>query len=159
MGDGMALAKNYISKQWLKKNKICRKSERKNYEAIGSRFEQMNKSKNGIKPFLFLAGTFLLFITSIVLMGIFPPKIEFFPDNEPQQILVYLEYPEGTDIEKTNETLKQIESEIYDVINNPKYLDGDYNFLVESAISQVGEGAGNLRQMLVEQERFLIKLL
>ena len=76
-------------------------------------------------------------------MGIFPPKIEFFPDNEPQQILVYLEYPEGTDIEKTNETLKQIESEIYEVINNPKYLDGDYNFLVESAISQVGEGAGN----------------
>ena len=97
----------------------------------------------GIRPFLFLAGTFLLFITSIVLMGIFPPKIEFFPDNEPQQILVYLEYPEGTDIEKTNETLKQIESEIYEVINNPKYLDGDYNFLVESAISQVGEGAGN----------------
>ena len=98
---------------------------------------------SGIRPFLFLVGTFLLFITSIVLMGIFPPKIEFFPDNEPQQILVYLEYPEGTDIEKTNETLLQIESEIYEVINNPKYLDGDYNFLVESAISQVGEGAGN----------------
>ena len=98
---------------------------------------------SGIRPFLFLAGTFLLFITSIVLMGIFPPKIEFFPDNEPQQILVYLEYPEGTDIEKTNETLKQIESEIYELVNNPKYLDGDYNFLVESAISQVGEGAGN----------------
>jgi multidrug efflux pump subunit AcrB len=98
---------------------------------------------SGIRPFLFLVGTFLLFITSIVLMGIFPPKIEFFPDNEPQQILVYLEYPEGTDIDKTNETLLQIESEIYEVINNPKYLDGDYNFLVESAISQVGEGAGN----------------
>ena len=76
-------------------------------------------------------------------MGIFPPKIEFFPDNEPQQILVYLEYPEGTDIEKTNETSKQIESEIYKVVNNSKYFDGDYNFLVESAISQVGEGAGN----------------
>ena len=98
---------------------------------------------SGIRPFLFLAGTFLLFITSIVLMGVFPPKIEFFPDNEPQQILVYLEYPEGTDIEKTNETLKQIESEIYELVNSPKYLDGNYNFLVESAISQVGEGAGN----------------
>jgi multidrug efflux pump len=98
---------------------------------------------SGIRPFLFLAGTFALFIFSIVLMGIFPPKIEFFPDNEPQQILVYLEYPEGTDIEKTNETSKQIESEIYKVANNSKYFDGDYNFLVESAISQVGEGAGN----------------
>ena len=98
---------------------------------------------SGIRPFLFLAGTFGLFVFSIVLMGIFPPKIEFFPDNEPQQILVYLEYPEGTDIEKTNETSKQIESEIYKVVNNSKYFDGDYNFLVESAISQVGEGAGN----------------
>jgi multidrug efflux pump subunit AcrB len=98
---------------------------------------------SGIRPFLFLAGTFALFIFSIVLMGIFPPKIEFFPDNEPQQILVYLEYPEGTDIEKTNETSKQIESEIYKVANNSKYFDGGYNFLVESAISQVGEGAGN----------------
>ena len=98
---------------------------------------------SGIRPFLFLAGTFALFVFSIVLMGIFPPKIEFFPDNEPQQILVYLEYPEGTDIEKTNETSKQIESEIYKVANNSKYFDGDYNFLVESAISQVGEGAGN----------------
>ena len=98
---------------------------------------------SGIRPFLFLAGTVALFVFSIVLMGIFPPKIEFFPDNEPQQILVYLEYPEGTDIEKTNETSKQIESEIYKVVNNSKYFDGDYNFLVESAISQVGEGAGN----------------
>ena len=98
---------------------------------------------SGIRPFLFLAGTFALFVFSIVLMGIFPPKIEFFPDNEPEQILVYLEYPEGTDIEKTNETSKQIESEIYKVANNSKYFDGDYNFLVESAISQVGEGAGN----------------
>ena len=98
---------------------------------------------SGIKPFLFLGGTILLFIFSIILMGIFPPKIEFFPDNEPQQILVYLEYPEGTDIKKTNETSKLIESEIYKVVNNSKYLDNDYNFLVESAISQVGEGAGN----------------
>ena len=98
---------------------------------------------SGIRPFLFLAGTIALFVISIVLMGIFPPKIEFFPDNEPQQILVYIEYPEGTDIEKTNETSKQIESEIYKVANNSKYFDGDYNFLVESAISQVGEGAGN----------------
>ena len=43
---------------------------------------------SGIRPFIFLSGTFLLFIFSIVLMGVFPPKIEFFPDNEPQQILV-----------------------------------------------------------------------
>ena len=29
-------------------------------------------------------------------------KVEFFPDNTPNQIIVYIEYPEGTDIKKTN---------------------------------------------------------
>jgi len=97
----------------------------------------------GFRPYLFLFGTISLFFVSILLMAIFPPKVEFFPDNEPQKILVYLEYPEGTDIKKTNETSMQIESEIYKVVNNSKYIDNGYNFLVESAISQVGEGAGN----------------
>ncbi|MDA9749673.1 efflux RND transporter permease subunit [Flavobacteriaceae bacterium] len=97
----------------------------------------------GFRPYLFLLGTISLFFISILLMAIFPPKVEFFPDNEPQQILVYLEYPEGTDIKKTNETSMLIESEIYKVVNNSKYIDNGYNFLVESAISQVGEGAGN----------------
>ena len=97
----------------------------------------------GFRPYLFLLGTISLFFVSILLMAIFPPKVEFFPDNEPQQILVYLEYPEGTDIKKTNETLMLIESEVYKVVNNSKYIDNGFNFLVESAISQVGEGAGN----------------
>lgn len=96
---------------------------------------------SGIRPFIFLSGTFLLFIFSIVLMGIFPPKIEFFPDNEPQQILVSIEYPEGTDILKTNETSKLVEKEIYKVINRPEYNDNGYNFIVESSITNVGEGA------------------
>ena len=96
---------------------------------------------SGIRPYMFLFGTFLLFIFSIVLMGVFPPKIEFFPDNEPQQILVSIEYPEGTDILKTNETSKLVEKEIYNVINRPKYNDNGYNFIVESSITNVGEGA------------------
>ena len=96
---------------------------------------------SGIRPFIFLSGTFLLFIFSIVLMGVFPPKIEFFPDNEPQQILVSIEYPEGTDILKTNETSKLVEKEIYKVIDRPEYNDNGYNFIVESSITNVGEGA------------------
>ena len=51
-----------------------------------------------------------------------------------------------------------IESEVYKVVNNSKYIDNGYNFLVESAISQVGEGAGNPKQMLVVLVKFLIKL-
>lgn len=70
-------------------------------------------------------------------------KVEFFPDNTPNQVIVYIEYPEGTDIQKTNAITKDIEERVYDIINSEAYMHGDYNFLTESAVSQVGEGAGN----------------
>ncbi|MGB0998869.1 MAG: efflux RND transporter permease subunit [Flavobacteriales bacterium] len=71
-------------------------------------------------------------------------KIEFFPDNQPNQIITYIEYPEGTDIQKTNEITKRIETHIFELMNVEKYLDPEgKNYLVESAVSQVGEGAGN----------------
>ena len=70
-------------------------------------------------------------------------KVEFFPDNKPNQIIVYIEYPQGTDIEKTNSITKEIEEKVYSVLNESTYMDDDYNFLVESVVSQVGEGAGN----------------
>ena len=59
------------------------------------------------------------------------------------QIIVYIECPEGTDIEKTNKITKDIEGRVYEIINSEAYLHGDYNFMTESAVSQVGEGAGN----------------
>ena len=98
---------------------------------------------SGYKPGLFLGGTFFLLFTSFALMGIFPPSVEFFPENQPQQILVLIEYPDGTSIKKTNITTRRIESEIFDVISRQKYNQGNFNFLVESGVAQVGEGAGN----------------
>ena len=98
---------------------------------------------SGYKPGLFLGGTFFLLFTSFALMGIFPPSVEFFPENQPQQILVFIEYPDGTSIKKTNITTRRIESEIFDVISRQKYNQGNFNFLVESGVAQVGEGAGN----------------
>ena len=79
----------------------------------------------------------------MIIVGIAGPKIEFFPDNQPNQIIVYAEYPQGTDIEKTNSITKKLENEILDVINNKIYFEGTYNFMVESMLAQVGEGAGN----------------
>ncbi|WP_067146911.1 efflux RND transporter permease subunit [Pseudotamlana agarivorans] len=91
--------------------------------------------------------TFVLLIVAFIAFGASlasqRTKVEFFPDNTPNQIIVYIEYPEGTDIEKTNAITKEIEKKVYSVINDEIYKDGDYNFLVESAVSQVGEGAGN----------------
>ncbi len=103
----------------------------------------LSMALKGYRPFAFLFGTFVLLISSFVLMGIFPPKVEFFPENQPLQILTYIEYPEGTDINKTNAITKKIEADIFSVINREKYHDGDYNHLVEDAVAQVGAGAGN----------------
>lgn len=97
----------------------------------------------GFRPVLFLVGTFFLLFTSFALMGIFPPQVEFFPNNDPAQIIIYVEYPEGTDIEKTNDTTKRIEAEVNKVIQQPKYHEGGSNFMIESYVAQVGEGAGN----------------
>jgi len=98
---------------------------------------------SGFKPYLFLAGTFVLLFLSFALMGIFPPKVEFFPDNQPKQILVFIEYPEGTAIAKTNETTKKIEQEILGVMSRPEFNKEGTNLLVESMVAQVGEGSGN----------------
>ena len=100
-------------------------------------------SLQGKKPYFFLGGTFLLLLFSFALMGIFPPQVEFFPDNQPKQILIFIEYPEGTAISKTNLTTKRIEKEVFNVMNRPEFKKGEFNLLVESGVAQVGEGAGN----------------
>ncbi|MBC9794908.1 efflux RND transporter permease subunit [Sinomicrobium weinanense] len=94
-------------------------------------------------PYAFVGGTILMLFFSFVLVGIAGPKVEFFPDNKPNQIIVYIEYPQGTDIDKTNAMTKKIEQDVYSVLNAPKFIDNGYNYMVESAVSQVGEGAGN----------------
>ncbi|MFD2698321.1 efflux RND transporter permease subunit [Mesonia sediminis] len=96
----------------------------------------------GKRAYLFFFGTLGLLISSFALLGVVQPKVLFFPENEPNQIITYIEYPEGTAIEKTNALTKQIEERIFNSIK--KYEDADgYNYMVESGISQVGQGAGN----------------
>ena len=101
----------------------------------------------GWRPYVVSIGTVvLLFVTFGGFGGSVASqrtKIEFFPDNTPNQIIVYVEYPQGTDIAKTNEITKDIETRIYATLNASEYMDGERNFLVESAVSQVGAGAGN----------------
>lgn len=108
---------------------------------------QLRWALSAKKPYILTIGTFALLILAFVAFGISlstqRTKVEFFPDNKPNQIIVYIEYPQGTAIEKTNAITKEIEKIVYKVINDDQYTDGNYNFMVESAVSQVGEGAGN----------------
>jgi len=108
---------------------------------------KLRAALSGRKPYLLSIGTFLLLIASFVAFGMSlgakRTKVEFFPDNKPNQIIVYIEYPEGTAIEKTNAITKEIEQRVFTVLNDDHYMDDGYNYLVESTVSQVGEGAGN----------------
>ncbi|MFD0835044.1 efflux RND transporter permease subunit [Mariniflexile aquimaris] len=109
--------------------------------------KSLKAALRGKRPYFISIGTFVLLVISFIGFGISlssqRTKVEFFPDNKPNQIIVYIEYPEGTDINKTNAITKEIEKKVYHVLNENMYKKGDYNFMVESAVSQVGEGAGN----------------
>ncbi|SMD45693.1 Multidrug efflux pump subunit AcrB [Aquiflexum balticum DSM 16537] len=90
----------------------------------------------GINPYLFLGGTFLLLILSLVLLGIRSPKILFFPDNQPALVNVFIENPIGTDTEATNKFMLEMEEELLDLLE-------PYGDIVEAVITQVGQGTGD----------------
>ena len=85
-------------------------------------------------PYLFFAGTVMLFIVSFVLMFAFQPKVLFFPENEPKYINVFMEHPLGTDIEETNRFCRKIEAKVMEVVR-------PYEYMVNSVIAKVGAGA------------------
>ncbi len=110
--------------------------------------EFLSFALKGWRSYGFVIGTFILLFIVFAMFGISlksqRTKIEFFPNNKPNQIIVYIEYAQGTDIEKTNAITKDIEKRVYAILNDKEYIDGNnHNFLVESAVAQVGEGAGN----------------
>ncbi len=107
-------------------------------------------------PRTFLYGTFGMLVLVLGLLIAFPPKTLFFPENEPQYINAFIEAPVGTDILKTDSITRMVEKQVMDVINVPEYMvppgtempDGTIakdstNFLVNSVISQVGEGTSD----------------
>jgi multidrug efflux pump subunit AcrB len=108
---------------------------------------RLKSALTGWRPYALVVGTFVLLFVAFGTFGWSigeqRTKIEFFPENRPNQIIVYIEYPQGTDIEKTNEITKIIEEKVNEVLYSKEYMDGDHNFMIESVVSQVGEGAGN----------------
>ncbi|MFM9988160.1 efflux RND transporter permease subunit [Flavobacterium sp.] len=101
------------------------------------------KILTGRRAWLALIGIIGMMFFSFVLLGIFPRQVLFFPENIPKQIITYIEYPQGTAIDKTNKATKFVENQVISIMK--KYIDPktDENFLAESIVSQVGKGAGN----------------
>ncbi|MGB0165767.1 MAG: efflux RND transporter permease subunit, partial [Luteibaculum sp.] len=106
-------------------------------------------SLEGRRPRKFLFGSFGLLIFSFVLLGIFTPKVLFFPINEPHYVNVFVSMPIGTDIQRTNAVTKEVEQRVLEYIKKyeeeaPSDIEGvekRKNWLVKSVIAQVGQGA------------------
>ena len=93
----------------------------------------------GKNPTKFLLGTLGLFLLSIVLFGVRSPKVLFFPDNQPQLVNVFVEFPMGTSIEATNTFVDKMEDEVVAELK-------PYGGIIESVITQVGVGTSDPTQ-------------
>jgi len=112
------------------------------------------------RPIWVILGTFFTLILSFILTGLFPPKVLFFPENQPNYINVFVELPVGTNISETNAATVSIKKEISRVLSKPisnndslSYLDAsdvevidDKTIItpfIESIIEQVGKGTSD----------------
>lgn len=102
----------------------------------------------GKRPRYFFLGTVGLFFFTIFLMSVVPPKVEFFPENEPNYANIYISHPIGTDISVTNETTLMVEERLNEILK--EYMDADDTTgipqdkrIIKSIISQVGEGTSD----------------
>ncbi len=84
-------------------------------------------------------------------MNVIPPKVDFFPVNQPNYVNVFISHPIGTDITVTNETTLKVEEKIKDLL--AEYIENDEKAnvpadkrIIQSVIAQVGEGASDPSQ-------------
>jgi multidrug efflux pump subunit AcrB len=88
----------------------------------------------GKRPVLILAGMIVLFFFTIIATGIVKPTVLFFPNNDPNNIYVYIKMPGGTHQNITDSITNIAEQRVYKVL-------GKHNPDVESIISNVTIGA------------------
>ena len=111
------------------------------------------------RPISFFFGVIGLFVLSIFLVKSLPPKVVFFPSNEPAYLNVFIQKPIGTDINETDTDSRVIEKKVLDYFNQvPGYYfktlaNGEKDTveipksnlmpIVKSIIAQVGNGTSD----------------
>ncbi|MEM6297815.1 MAG: efflux RND transporter permease subunit, partial [Bacteroidota bacterium] len=86
----------------------------------------------GARPFLLIVAMFFVMVGSIVLMFSNAPAVEFFPNGEPKQVMMFVELPLGTDIEQTDGFIKSLEKRVFKTLE-------PYKAITESIVTNVGE--------------------
>jgi multidrug efflux pump len=90
----------------------------------------------GKNPAIFFGSTVALLFFTLIFFGASNPKVEFFPSNDPTYINVMAELPIGTDVQKTNTFVLQLEQDIDKLIS--KEIEAG---IIESILVNVGAGA------------------
>lgn len=91
------------------------------------------------RPWATLGITFGILVLTIVLNGLRPPKVVFFPSGDPNFTYVYLNMPVGTDQAYTNTVLSKLEGQVMQALTDPKT--GKVTPIVKSVIANVTVGA------------------
>jgi multidrug efflux pump subunit AcrB len=116
---------------------VIEKFQNKTWPSIQEKYKKfLLVILEGSKPKWILVGTVVLFFFSIALTAIRSPKVEFFPQSEPNFIFTYITLPIGSDQVYTDSITHIVEDKIFAVV-------GDTNPIVESVISNVAVGANN----------------
>lgn len=115
--------------------KMIKTFQEKTWPYLMSIYErQLRYVLKGARPIWILAGMIVLLIGTFMLTGIVKPTVLFFPNNDPNNIYVYVKMPGGTHQNETDRITKLAEERVYKAI-------GQKNPDVESVISNVTIGA------------------
>ena len=95
---------------------------------------QLGYILKGRRPLWILGGMVALFFFTVILTGIVKPRVLFFPNNDPNNIYVYIKMPGGTHQNVTDSITSIAEKRVYKAL-------GKHNPDVESIISNVTIGA------------------
>lgn len=90
----------------------------------------------GRMPYAFFGGTIALLILTFMLLGIAAPKVLFFPEQDPQYINVYAQFPVGTDIKYTDSVARAMEDRVLETIE-------PYSHITEATVTNVGVGTSD----------------
>jgi multidrug efflux pump len=92
----------------------------------------------GWMPILVFISTFGLLFLSFILLSVFPSKVLFFPQADPQYVNVFVDLPIGSSISETDKLMKQIESKVEKAIQPYKEKG-----VVDAVLSQIGENTND----------------
>ena len=118
-------------------NKVIMKFQFTFIPALMNKYEKLLRFIiRGKNAYYALASVIALLILTFVIVAIKPPKVVFFPGNDPNYIYVYIKLPVGTHLNYTDSISRVIEKRVVNVV-------GNNNPIVESIITNVALGASD----------------